>query len=180
MSLAASQERRVGVRNPIVRDPARGIRRYYRPSLGRRHRHKHGDSEFTHRHVSDYYDYTEIHEPGVAYTPRRTLGGRFTGLPLGAVATGWQERDLPRDRQLLSPANFDLDFLDQDDLDLDYLDTDDLSRSNSRSRSRSSSLDYLDNDDISRSNSRSRSRSSSQDDLSLNESQVLKLLKRLL
>ena len=115
------------MRNPIVRDPDRGIRHYYRPSLGRRHRHKHGDSVFTHRHVSDYYDYTEIHEPGVAYTPRRTLGGRFTGLPLGAVATRWQERDLPRDRVVLSPANLDLDYLDQDDLDLDYLDADDLS-----------------------------------------------------
>ena len=152
MALAASQERRVGVRNPPVRDPARGIRRYYRPSLGRRHRHKHGDSEFTHRHVSDYYDYTKIYEPGVAYTPRRTLGGRFTGLPLGAVATGWQERDLPRDRQILSPANLDLDYLDQDDLDpsrsrpgsslldtLDYLDKDDLDleRSSDRSKYRS-------------------------------------------
>ena len=180
MALAASQERRVRVRNPIVRNRDRGIRHYYRPSFGRKHRHEHGDGVFTHRHVSDYYDYSEIHEPGVAYTRSRTLGGRFTGLPLGAVATGWRERELPRDREELSPANLDLDYFYQDDLDLDYLDTDDVSRSNSRSSSSSNSNSNSRSSSTSTSRSRSRSRSSSQDDLSLDTSQVLKLLTRLL
>ena len=118
----------------------------------------HGDSVFTHRHVSDYYDYTEIHEPGVAYTPRRTLGGRFTGLPLGAVATAWQERELPRDRVVLSPANFDLDYLDQDDLDTDDTDP-------TRSTSGSSlldTLDYLDKNDLDVKRSTDKSKFSSE------------------
>ena len=147
------------MRNPIVRNRDRGIRRYYRPSFGRKHRHEHGDGVFTHRHVSDYYDYSEIHEPGVAYTRSRTLGGRFTGLPLGAVATAWQERELPRDREFLSSADLDLDYLDQDDLDIDDADQ-------TRSKRRSSlmdtlGLDYLHKEDLGVEISANRSRSRS-------------------